>query len=29
MAGFGVIGGCAMVLVMLKQRRLAAQPAKT
>ena len=23
MAGFGVIGGCAMLLVMLKQRRLA------
>src|ERR1019366_7567306 len=25
MAGFGVIGGCAMLLVMAKQKRLAAQ----
>ena len=29
MAGFGVIGGCAMLLVMMKQRRLAARPASS
>ena len=28
MAGFGIIGGCAMLLVMLKQRRLAGRQAK-
>ncbi len=28
MAGFGIIGGCAMWRVMLKQRRLAGQPAQ-